>query len=149
MRRMTGARGFIAISLAVASSFLAVSLSFAGPAAAAASAVVCRTLSGSVHTATLSNCSDVAGTGGSGRFHFKATTKITWENGRTTSLSPFTAKEVKGGDLCSKGAVEARLTGTVSADTTGTIEVGAKATGIVCATESSVVNAPGKTFNIG
>jgi hypothetical protein len=151
MRRISRARGLTAFGLAITMPILAVTFCLAGPAAAASpdSGTSCTTLSGTLAEATLSGCSDAANTGGSGQLPFADKSKIKWANGKTTTLSPFTATEVSG-SLCASDATEYKLSGTVSKDTTGSIPVGYKASGLVCVnmTEDTVVNAPGKKFKI-
>src|ERR1700728_2901704 len=133
MPRLSNVRGFPAICLAVTMPILAVTFCFAGPAAAATpdTGTICSTLSGTTTSAALSGCSDTANTGGSGTLPFKTKSKIKWANGKTTTLNPFNATPVSG-TLCPAGSDEFRVVGTVSKDTTGSIQVGGKASGLVC-----------------
>jgi hypothetical protein len=151
MHRITSVRGFAAISLAITMPVLALTFCFAGPAVAATpnAGITCTTLSGSSASATLSGCSDVAGTGGSGTIPFKTKSKIMWANGKITVINPFNPTEISG-TLCPAGTEEFRLSGPVTKDTTGSVQVGGKASGLVCLdmTANTVVNAPGKKFKI-
>jgi hypothetical protein len=149
--RISRTRGLVAFGLAVIMPIFAITFCAAGPASAASphNGTSCTTLSGDLAEATLSGCSDVANTGGSGTLPFADKSKIKWANGKTTTLSPFSATEVSG-TLCPSSATEYRLSGTVSKDTTGSIPVGDTASGLVCVnmTRETVVNAPGKKFKI-
>lgn len=150
MRYVTSARGFIAICMAIAFAFLALNLSSTGQATAAGTGAVCTTLTGTLPRAKLFSCTDAAGTGGSGHFRFQNPSTIKWANGDTTTVSPFTGAAVPKGNLCPAGSEEFRLSGRVSADSSGTIEVGGKVSGLACVNPNTdaVVNARGKTFEV-
>jgi hypothetical protein len=126
----------------------------ATPASATTAVVVCKQLVGNLGGATLSNCSDIANTGGSGTLPFSTPSKITWANGNTTTLNPFgsvmvTSDENETG-TCAATTTEYRLVGKVSADTTGSIPVGSKVSAEICVdfTHNKVTNEPGAKFKI-
>jgi hypothetical protein len=150
MRHVASARGFIAICMAVAFAFLAFNFSVTGQATEAGSGAVCTTISGILARAKLFSCTDAAGTGGSGHFRFQDPTTIKWANGDTTTVSPFSATAVPNGKLCAAGSEEFTLSGTVSADTTGTIEIEGKVSGVACVNQktNTIVNARGKKFKV-
>lgn len=150
MRHVTSARGFIAISTAIVFAFLAFNFSVTSQTTAASKGAVCTTLTGIPARAKLFSCTDATGTGGSGHFRFQNPTTIKWANGDTTTVSPFSAAPVPKGKLCSAGSKEFALSGTVSADTTGTIEIGGEVSGVACvnAKTKTIVNARGKKFKV-
>jgi hypothetical protein len=150
MRYVTNVRGFVAICMAIAFAFLAFNFSVTGQGTATTNGVACKTLTGIPARAKLSGCNDAAGTGGAGHFGLKNPTTIKWANGDTTTISPFSATAVPKGKLCAPGDEEFTLSGTVSADTTGTIGVGGKVVGVECANlkTQKIVNAPGKNFKM-
>ena len=94
-------------------------ISFAGPTNAAVGTIKCTTLTGNLTTTvTLSGCN--GNTGGA----------IPWVNGQTTTvtLTPNIGVESDADLLgsCSSSATEVEVTGTVTADTTGSAIVGGK-----------------------
>jgi hypothetical protein len=54
------------------------------------------------------------------------------------------------GKLCAAGSEEFTLSGTVSADTTGTIEIEGQVSGVACVNVNTktIVNARGKKFKV-
>ena len=99
----------------------------------------------------LSGCSDVGSTGRSGTLDNR-TGVITWATGKTTAVSyqltPVTHQMPKRG-CPPTSAAEFKLRGTVTADTTGSIEVGGPVVGKVCARENGVLgNVPGTRLKI-
>jgi hypothetical protein len=101
---------------------------------------------------SLSGCSDVANTGGSGSLDNR-TGVITWATGHTTSVT-YTLTPVKKDEREKHGcpptsAAEFKLRGMVTADNTGSIEVGGPVTGEVCGRENGVlVNEKGTRLKI-
>jgi hypothetical protein len=91
---------------------------------------------------TLSGCSDTSNTGGSGSLDNR-TGVVTWVAGRTTTvayaLTPVKHDEREKQGCPPTSAAEFKLRGTVTADTTGSIEVGGPVTGEVCGRENGVL----------
>ncbi len=142
-------------ALAVCLTFLAVSVTAPGSGAATPSGgTTCASFEGSFPEGpfSLSGCSDVANTGRSGSLDNR-TGVIVWATGKTTTvsyaLSPV-ENEAREKDRCPPtAAAEFKLRGTVTADTTGSIDVGGPVIGTVCARENGVLtNARGATLKI-
>ncbi len=89
---------------------------------------------------SLSGCSDVANTGGSGSLDNR-TGVITWASRKTTTVSyALTPIEDRANHPCPPtAAAEFKLRGTVVADSSGSIEVGGPVTGRVCARENGLL----------
>jgi alpha-tubulin suppressor-like RCC1 family protein len=107
--------------------------------------VACTSLSATVGgTGTVSGCG--GNTGGSGTFPSSDTSPatVTWENGDTTTVS-FSYSE--SGTACSMGSTY-KVTGSVTADTTGSIAVGSAIKGAVCLNGTTVSLVPGTKFKI-
>jgi hypothetical protein len=108
-------------------------ISFAGPTNAAVGTIKCTTLTGNLTTTvTLSGCN---GNTGGASMPIPATNLATggaipWVNGQTTTvtLTPNIGVESDADLLgsCSSSATEVEVTGTVTADTTGSAIVGGK-----------------------
>jgi len=148
MFRARAALAFVATMAMATGATLTVA---ATPVSAATTTIVaCKSLVGNLKNATLSHCSDVANTGGSGRFPFATPSTITWANGKTTTLNPFKPHPVTSGVTCAPTTTEYRLLGKVSADTTGSIPVGSKITAEICVDFANhhVTNVPGTKFKI-
>ncbi len=101
---------------------------------------------------SLSGCSDVANTGGSGSLDNR-TGVITWATGHTTSvtytLTPVKKDEREKHQCPATSAAEFKLRGMVTADNTGSIKVGGLVTGEVCGRENGVlVNEKGTRLKI-
>ncbi len=116
-------------------------LALAGVASAAKPAgsypVKCKTLTGTVGTTgTISGCN--GNTGGSGSFPTvpSSSATVTWSNGDSTTASFNYATVSSSTQTCPKSDTEYKITGTVSADTTGSIPVGSGLKGFVCLTSS-------------
>jgi hypothetical protein len=120
----------------------AATLAFAGVSSAASPAkasypVKCKTLTGTVGTTgTISGCN--GNTGGSGSFPTvpSSSATVTWTNGDTTTASFNYASVSSSTQTCPSADSEYKITGTVSADTTGSIPVGSGLKGYVCLTSS-------------
>jgi hypothetical protein len=91
----------------------------------------------------LSGCSDTANTGGSGSLDNR-TGVITWATGMTTAVSyaliPVKRDEREKHGCPPTSAAEFKLRGTVTADNTGSIEVGGPVTGEVCGRENGILS---------
>jgi hypothetical protein len=91
----------------------------------------------------LSRCSDAANTGGSGSLDNR-TGVITWATGKTTAVSyaltPVKRDEREKHGCPPTAAAEFKLRGTVTADNTGSIEVGGPVTGEVCGRENGALS---------
>jgi len=142
VRRMVPARLLIAFFVAVPTTSLAVTLSFAGPASAKAGSVTCKHLSGDPLTTSLTGCSHAASTGGSGTFLMTDSATITWANGKTTSTSlgasQATIDETERYS-CPAGSTEFVFSGIVFADTTGSIAIGSALSVEICLIPTSIV----------
>ncbi len=124
-------------------------LAFATTASASAPAksfpVKCTSASGSLGgTGMISGCSDTANTGGSGSFPTTGAQPVvfTWATGKTTTAT--TSDSVVSPDACAAGDTEYKISGTVTADTTGSIPVGSGVKGKVCVSAVTIVGLVGK-----
>jgi hypothetical protein len=101
---------------------------------------------------SLSGCSDVANTGKSGSLDDR-TGVITWATGKTTTVSyaltPIENEQGEKHQCPATAAAEFKLRGTVTADSTGSIEVRGPVIGRVCARENGILtNARGTRLKI-
>ena len=101
---------------------------------------------------SLTGCSDAANTGGSGSLDNR-TGVITWATRHTTSvtysLTPVNKDEREKHGCPPTSAAEFKLRGMVTADDTGSIEVGGPVTGELCGRENGVlVNEKGTRLKI-
>ncbi|MBV8462663.1 MAG: hypothetical protein JO368_05170 [Acidimicrobiales bacterium] len=99
---------------------------------------------------TLSGCTNVRADGGTGTLDNR-TGVITWSTGKTTSISatltPVSKDEKEKHGCPPTAAFEVALTGSVTADTTGTNPVGGPVTAELCGRESETIqNEPGTQF---
>ena len=145
------------VILAASASLLAVPLSM--PASAAAAGGKCTKLStktvGKNLTATLSNCTPTAATGGSGGGTFKSNPAksgtliitITWKKtGTTKATVKFATQTSLGKCATGKGNARIKLTGTISGGTgaaVNTIKKGQAITGSVCTATKGDTLEPG------
>jgi hypothetical protein len=123
----------------------AATLVFAGVASASSSTkastsypVKCKKLTGTVGTTgTITSCN--GNTGGSGSFPAvpASSATVTWANGDTTTASFNYAEVSSSKQTCPSKDSEYEITGTVSADTTGSIPVGSGLKGYVCLSSSA------------
>jgi hypothetical protein len=127
------------------------------PLAGSASAVIvtnikCKLVTGNLSTTvTLSNCS--GNTGGASQpipsSALQTGGTITWVNGQTTTVTLTVAVGVENdpGELkdCPVTSLEAEVTGTVTADTTGSAKVGGKVKAEACVdnTTGDITREPG------
>ena len=125
----------------------AATLAFAGVASASSPKlsypVKCSTLTGTVGTTgNISGCN--GNTGGSGSFPAvpSSSATLTWANGKTTTASFNYTTVSSSSQTCPSADTEYKITGTVSADTTGSIPVGSGLKGFVCLNGSSLSLAP-------
>jgi hypothetical protein len=125
----------------------AATIAFAGSASASSPKVSypvkCHSLTGTVGaTGTISGCN--GNTGGSGSFPAvpASSATVTWANGKTTKASFNYATVSSSAQTCPSSDSEYKITGTVSADTTGSIPVGSGLKGFVCLNGSSLSLAP-------
>jgi hypothetical protein len=129
----------------------AATLGFAGYSSASSPAhtsypVKCISLTGTIgETGTISGCTESI-TGGSGTFSTADTSPatITWENGETTTV---TFNNKRSGTLCQAAHMGTtyKITGTVTADTTGSITVGSTIKGAVCLHSKTTLSLAPKT----
>ena len=97
----------------------------------------CSKLTGTVGaTGSITGCT--GNTGGSGSFPTvpASSATVTWANGDTTTASFNYATVSSSTQTCPSADSEYKITGTVSADTTGSIPVGSGLKGFVCLTSS-------------
>jgi hypothetical protein len=125
----------------------AATLAFAGVSSAASPKlsypVKCSHLTGTVGaTGKISGCN--GNTGGSGSFPAvpSSSATVTWANGKTTKASFNYATVSSSAQTCPSSDSEYKITGTVSADTTGSIPVGSGLKGFVCLSGNSLSLAP-------
>jgi hypothetical protein len=125
----------------------AATLAFAGAASASSPKlsypVKCHALTGTVGaTGTISGCNGT--TGGSGTFPAvpSSSATVTWANGKTTTASFNYSQVSSSTQTCPSSDSEYKITGTVSADTTGSIPVGSGLKGYVCLNGASLSLAP-------
>ena len=128
------------------------SLSLVGTAGATA-ILTCK-FTGNVSTVTLSGCSNRAATGGQGTMQTRNDTTIAWANGKTTSIA-WSATQVTQDEneslSCPSGPnnSELKISGNVTADTTGSIAVGSALVAEVCfGSSGSLTTEPGTKFSI-
>jgi hypothetical protein len=131
-------------------------ISFAGPTSAAVGTIKCTKLVGSITTTvTLSGCN--GNTGGSSMpipsTNLTTGGPIPWVNGQTTTVT-LTANAAETdtdlGGTCTSAATEFEVTGTVTADTTGSAIVGGKVKAEACVnlTKSTVKLEPGTALKL-
>jgi hypothetical protein len=153
------ARARALVVVAASASLLAVPLAM--PASATAPPGKCtklatKTVSGTL-TATLSNCTPLAATGGKGSGTFKSTTgtsgslniTIKWASSKGTTKGniKFANQATRG--KCAAGATRIKITGKVTGGTgtaVKTIKVGQPINGSVCSAKSGITLEPGTSL---
>jgi hypothetical protein len=106
------------------------------PAAAASGVVKCSSISGNVTATSLALSSCGGDTGGSGRLPAGGMTTISWVNGKMTSLSITYNGSSENQCPRPKRESEIIVSGTVTADTTGSISVGSAVHAFLCVAQN-------------